>query len=121
MATSQPLVPKGLPKGERQRTVENMQRAGIPLAPRTGQASAGLQASPGPAPVPAGADPVARVLAENTPADFPFLSQPEQAAASGGATPPPAAPQSPMSALAASSQSQFGAAVMSRLLARRGG
>lgn len=118
MATSEPLVPKGLPKGERQKTRSNMQRAGIPLAPRRGQSPGGLrQASPGPATVPAGSDPVARVLSENTPADFPFLAEPTGPEAD---TPPPSDPQSPMSALAQSSQSTFGAAVMARLLARRG-
>lgn len=114
MATSEPLVPKGLPKGERQRTRENMQRAGIPLAPR-----ASGQRQPGPAVTPAAAHPATRILSENTPADFPFLSEPTEAP-TAVETAAPSEPGSQIDALAASSQSTFGTAVMARLMARRG-
>jgi hypothetical protein len=38
--TSEPLVPQGLPYGERQAQVARMQQAGLPLSPRQGNASA---------------------------------------------------------------------------------
>ena len=36
MATSEPLVPTGLPHGERQQVRAQMQEAGVPLAPPSG-------------------------------------------------------------------------------------
>lgn len=100
-----------------------MRRANIPLNPPragSGRGSTGGQGSPSPASAPgAGAPtqlpPVLQFLAGTTPGDFPFLSDPE-------ARNPEANPSdqrdSPLQALAKSSQSAFGMAVLSRLARR---
>lgn len=114
MPTSEPLVPNDLPQGERQKVVEGMKRAGLPLAP-----PAGGRPVVGATPIrpqqlaPVADEPLSgpALLAETSPGDFPFLSQPQP-------TPPADAPRSPIEALAASAQSDFGRAVLARLQAR---
>lgn len=117
MPTSEPLVPNELPQGERQNIVAAMKAGGIPLAPTQGQ-----QATPGGPTVPPGLTPQAGapltgldLLAGRRPSDFPFLQAgPSPVKSQAGQ------PDSILSALAASSQSTFGAAVLERLAARRG-
>ena len=66
--TSEPLVPQGLPYGERQAQVAQMQMAGLPLSPRRGNA-------PAPSPVPAGASPAAPIDGSGLPASFDALTE----------------------------------------------
>lgn len=113
--TSEPLVPKGLPQGSRQRTRAAMQRANIPLSP-TGDNRGGVSGALSPQGQPATTDaPLAPVdlLAQTTPDDFPFIGQPQPDAQ------PADQPDSVIRGLAAGAQSTFGAAVLSRLQSRR--
>lgn len=113
MATSEPLVPKGLPQGSRQEVRQGMQQAGMPLAPPAPQSSGG---SPGgftsstQAPALGGTGGPLDFMLEHGPEDFPFIAeQPQQDA------PPPTQPRSVIQALTESSQSEFGRAVAMRL------
>lgn len=119
MPTSEPYVPSNLPYGERQNTVAAMEQAGVPLRPGAATAGAdrgGAGASPRPSSGPAAAAPASGLdlLAGRTPGDFQFLADPD-------AQTPDAQPagqsDSPLQALAQSSQSTFGMAVLSRLSA----
>lgn len=100
MATSEPLVPKGLPQGSRQQVRAGMQQAGIPLAPRQQARTPSISPQ---APTPGG---VLDLL--TTPDDFPFLGGEDTGQA-------PTAPQSVLSGLAASAQSDFARAVIARI------
>lgn len=121
--SSEPLVPRNLPKGSRQQVRAGMQRAGIPLAPRQGgQPSLGrsssTQAPPPPVSASDGFNPV-RLLAEHGPGEFPFLTQARQPA-TAPAQEAAAGPTSVMDALQHSANSKFATAVMMRLRSRRG-
>jgi len=120
MPTSEDLVPNDQPQGSRQETVAGMQQAGLPLStsPSSGQpelpaatpASAPSQPQIGPqGPPMSGLD----LLAGRSPADFPFIGGEESG------SPAASEPDSVMSALAASAQSSFAQAVLSRLQSRR--
>ena len=66
--TSEPLVPQGFPYGERQAQVEQMQLAGLPLAPRQGNA-------PVPSQVQAGGGPVSPAGGQGAPAGFDLFDE----------------------------------------------
>lgn len=113
MAHDEPLIPKNLPQGERQKVREGMVRAGIPLGPPAdGADTPRLAAQPraatsSPAPPDRG---VLGLLDGRSPADFPFLASPgpDRPAAADPGT-------SVVAALAASAQSDFARAVAARL------
>ncbi len=115
MATSEPLVPKGLPHGSRQQVREGMVQAGIPLAPPVGPPGAPQVAPTRPSTLPGtvGDSGVLGLLSDNGPDAFPFISENVPQAGS-----PPSAPDSVVSALGASAQSDMARAV-STLLAQR--
>lgn len=109
MATSEPLVPKGLPQGSRQEVRQGMVQAGIPLDVPKG----GPRGAPGVAPVIPGSvgdGGVLNLLSDNGPEAFPFIQEtlPQQGS-------PADAPDSVVFALAASAQSEFAQAVSARL------
>lgn len=103
MATSEDLMPKGLPQGERQNQRAGRQQAGLRLASSPGQAQGGRPSPGGQQQGPGGA---LGLLLGNTPEEFPFLGdeQPTQEAA---------APVS--ESLMVSGQSGFAQAVSARL------
>ncbi len=105
-ATSEPLVPKGLPQGERQKVRENMVRAGVPLAPPQ---SGGTQSSATTLPSSGGGGGPLDLLSGSDPSQFPFLADApaDQVSAEH--------PQSVTQALAVSAQSDFARAVSARL------
>lgn len=115
MASSQDLVPTGGAYGSRQETVALMNQAGVPLnsspTPAASPAQAGRSAPRQPVPPNAGTgggfNPL-DLLGQNGPEAFPFIG-------AEPAVPPMAEPDSPLAALAASSQSTFGLAVLARL------
>lgn len=113
MPTSQPLVPTGGPYDSRQETVAMMQQADIPLAPSAASSSPPMAPAPAGAaqspsqPVPGAPMTGLDLLMAHTPEEFPFIGQ--EAAQPVGQT------DSPLAALAASAQSQFAQAVLSRL------
>lgn len=119
MATSEPLVPKGLPKGSRQQVREGMQRAGIPLAPPGANGVSPTRLRPTPGGVPARsreAQALGIDLSQVTPDQFPFLADQADNQISE-----PTAPGTVTDALAASAQSEFAQAVMARLMSKRSG
>lgn len=110
MATSEPLVPTGLPQGSRQEVREGMQRAGMPLAPpQLSGGSPGGFTSSTQAPATGSTGGPLDFMLEHGPEDFPFIAdqQPDSSE--------PAAPRSVIQALTESSQSEFGRAVAMRL------
>lgn len=101
--SSETGVPRNLPYGERQNTVAAMQQADVPLSPTRPTTTPAARP-------PAGGSGVRQpldLLAETTPADFPFIGeeQPLPAEQSG----------SVLDSLAVSAQSSFAQAVLSRL------
>lgn len=108
MATSEPLVPKGLPQGSRQAIRDARLQAGLPLdVPQNGanpQLSQGASSTPA-SPAPEG--PLGLLL-NNSPDAFPFLGQDTP---QGQPTPT----TSPQESLALSAQSSFARAVSARL------
>ncbi len=111
--TSEPLVQTNQPQGQRQETVAAMKRGGIPLAPQSKTTGpAGLRSPSSGRPVPSQNLPLSGLdlLAGRSPADFPFIAEPEP-----GGTGEPSEPESVASALAASAQSSFARAVAARL------
>lgn len=113
MPTSEPLVPNDQPQGQRQETVAAMKRGGIPLAPQSKTTGpAGVRDLPSGRPAPSSGAPISGLdlLTGRSPADFPFIAEPEP-----GGTGEPSEPESVASALAASAQSSFARAVAARL------
>jgi len=111
MATSEPLVPKGLPQGSRQQVRQGMVQAGVPLDVPRGGTPRGAPGTLAPViPGSVGDGGVLNLLSDNEPGAFPFIQErlPQQGS-------PPDAPDSVVSALAASAQSEFAAAVSARL------
>jgi len=111
MATSEPLVPKGLPQGSRQEVRQGMVQAGVPLdVPKGGPRTSGTSGTSPIIPGSAGDGGALNLLSENGPEAFPFIQEtlPQQGS-------PADAPDSVVSALAASAQSEFAQAVSARL------
>ena len=109
MATEE-LVPRGLPYGEGQKIRQAKLAAGLPLeASPVSTAQGGSPAVSRATSAAGGPRSPGQILAETTPGDFPFVTEP-------GVAPPPDQPDSPLAALAVSAQSSFGKAVLSRLL-----
>lgn len=117
MTDRQRFVPDGLPQGERQKTVAALNQAGVPLDPGTSATTRGARARPTARTTGRAAGPPGPLdfLTRSTPGDFPFLTEPDATAVA----PPSTEPESLTQALAASSQSSFGVAVLSRLNQRR--
>lgn len=112
MATSEPLVPTGMPQGTRAATRKGMITAGIPLAPQGSQRAGQARGAPVPSQRQTGGRPPSGAsldLSKLSPADFPFLS--DNPAAAG--VPDPST--SVIGALSATTMSEFGRAVLARI------
>lgn len=112
MATSEDLVPTGLPQGQRQILRAARRRAGLNLAQPdvSGQPQGAVSSPPGSSPqTPSPAGPLGLLLA-NTPDDFPWLGDTASPVAAQASS-----PTSVSSALASSAQSSFARAVSARL------
>jgi hypothetical protein len=111
------LVPTGGAYGDRQANVAAMQQADLPLASSPSRPPQVPGGTGGPlttgSPPPSGA-PLSGLdlLMGRTPADFPFVND------AAAPAPGPGQVDSPLTALAASSQSTFGSAVLARLASR---